>query len=298
MPSMPNVAITGANGYVGSIIAQALSGYASVIPLVRSPKTASDRLWSLEMSEQDMVNVLQRSNVTHIVHSAWDMRENSHDKLARLCVAGTRRLLTAARAAGTRPMIFISSISAFNSARSAYGQSKFAAENIVLAAGGVVLRLGLVYGACNGGVFGSLAALARRFPLIPNVRGGSGVQFMLHERSLAEIIVRAVQGDFWGERRVLTLAHPNPIRLSDLLHSLTAAAGRKVVLVPVPWQLIYLLLRSAEIFRLPLDFRSDSLLGFIYQDPQPDFAAMRDHRIVVPPFASRCSTTVTANRTS
>ena len=53
---------------------------------------------------------------------------------------------------------------------------------------------------------------------------------------------------------------------------LALEAGRKIVLVPVPWQLLYAAFRTAEGLGLKLGFKSDSIVSFIYQNPAPDFA--------------------------
>ena len=285
MPTGPVVAITGANGYVGSLLVRGLSTRMRVISLVRTPTVQADRLWHFNMSEREMAETLQRAQVTHLIHAAWQMQSNGLEELKRTCVAGTERLLRAARASGTVRFIFISTISAFEGARSAYGRSKLEAESIVRAQGGLVLRLGLVCGTGARGVFGTLSALAAWCPVIPLIQGGSGVQFLLDEDSLSKAVLRAVRGDFAGERRALTLAHPEPTRLADLMRALAASHGRKPLLIRIPWRLPYIALRFTEWCGIRLPFRSDSLISFVYQDPEPDFAPLSDHRIEVAPFA-------------
>lgn len=286
MHSEPVVAVTGASGYVGSLLTDALAKHARVVSLVRTPKKTGDRIWSFDMTAREMTDTLRDMAVTHIIHAAWDMRAGSLQQLNSSCVAGTGRLIAAAAATQSQ-VIFISTISAFDGARSAYGKAKLAAEKIVIASGGLVLRLGLVCADRKGGMFGTLAALASRFPVLPLIRGGSGVQFLLHERSLTESILRAIRGDFADGPRIVTLADPNPVRLADLMVSLGADAGRKVLLFSVPWWIPYVLLRCAEMLRLSLPMRSDSLVSFVYQNPKPDFAPLLEHDIdIVSPVSS------------
>lgn len=284
MRNVPVVVVTGANGYVGSIICRALAQCGRVIPLVRNPNHRDEQAWSFDSSESNLASLLARYDVTQVIHAAWDMKSNDLDHLEHTCVAGTKRLLAAAESIGIARFILISSMSAFAGAKSAYGRSKLLAERSVLDAGGTVLRLGLVWGDSNGGVFGSLANLAGRLPVIPHIAGGVGVQFLLHEESLATAIARAVRGDFADERRVITLAHPTPVPLSELLRALAAARGRRALLVPVPWRAIYIALRVAERLHMPLKIRSDSLLGFVHQDDRPDFTPLIAHQIDMKPF--------------
>ncbi|WP_129649570.1 NAD-dependent epimerase/dehydratase family protein [Peristeroidobacter agariperforans] len=284
MSDTPVVAVTGANGYVGSIICRALTSHAHIIPLVRVPRRPGEEAWSFGASEDMVAGLLSRNGVTHIVHAAWDMKRSDLTHLKQTCVAGTERLVVAARMLGISNFILISSMSAFSGTRSAYGQSKLLAEQGVFDGGGTVLRLGLVWGDSPGGVFGSLSTFASRLPIVPIIVGGAGMQFLLHERSLTTAIIRAVQGDFAGEQRAITLAHPMPIALSKLLRALVAAKGRRAIFVPVPWHAPYLVLRCAERLHVPLKLRSDNLLGFIYQDTQPDFTPLAKYRIDMEPF--------------
>lgn len=279
MVSSPVIAVTGANGYVGRSVARAASTAGNVISLVRVPKHGGDRSWSLEMTEQEMIRVLASLDVTHVVHAAWNMRASSREQLEASCVSGTRRLLNAAKSSGVRQVIFISTISAFEDARSVYGQAKLTAERLVEEFGGLVLRLGLVYGNDKGGMFGALSKLAARFPVIPLVRGGPGYQYLLHEDALAVVIVRAIRGDFDGERRPLTLAHPEPVWLCDLMATLAAREGRRVMFVPVSWRLIYIALRLLERLRLNPGFSSDSLVSLVFQNPAPNFAPLNEYGI-------------------
>jgi nucleoside-diphosphate-sugar epimerase len=281
------VAVTGANGYVGSLVVRALADDGvKTVPLVRKPRNDGDRAWSFEMSGDELCETLRRESVTHVVHAAWDMTANSIADLERTCVAGTERLVAAAQAAAVQQCILISTISAYEGARSAYGRSKLTAEKLVLARGGVVLRLGLVWGEGAGGMMGRLRAIVSKNRVVP-VIGGSKQQYLLHESSLAELIRRAVGGDFLDERRVITAADPDPISLSDLLRAPALSAGRNVVLIPVPWQLAYLGLRFAEVSGVQLGFRSDSLISFIYQNPTPDFTPLNDYPIHLVSFVPR-----------
>ena len=282
----PVVAITGANGFVGSLLARNLVAQMRVISLVRRPSTPFDRQWHFDMTEREMAQALQLAEATHLIHAAWQMQGNGLEELRRTCVAGTERLMRAARKSGGARVIFISTISAFEGARSAYGKSKLEAEAIVRAYGGLVLRLGLVYGPGARGLFGALSALAARSPVIPLIRGGSGVQFLLDEVSLSEAVRRAVRGDFVDEHRPLTLAHPEPKRLVDLIRTLAFIHSRKPLLIGIPWRMPYLALRAIEWCGIRLPFRSDSLVSFVYQNPAPDFTPLSEHRIDMIPFAS------------
>jgi nucleoside-diphosphate-sugar epimerase len=277
--SRPRVAITGANGYVGSVIAGALAAQADVVGLVRKPRSADDIAWSFDADPIALEAALRQHGVTHLIHAAWDMKANLLTTLERDCVAGSARLFAAASAAGIVRPIFISSISAFARDRSAYGRSKMMAEQIAHDHRGLVLRLGLVYGDGDGGVYGSLKKMVAKARVIPIIGDGSAQQYLLHERTLAQVVRRAVRGDFDQSGRPLTIAHPEGIAFRALLGAIAAVQHNQITCVPVPWRLVYLGLRTAETAGIKLNFRSDSVISFIFQDPAPDFEALARYGI-------------------
>ena len=262
------IAITGASGFVGGIIATGLAGQ-NVLRLVRRPAGPDDLAWSFATPANVLAAAFSARGVTHVVHAAWDMQASKLAELEAGCVAGSLRLLEAATAAGAR-VIFISTISAFTGARSAYGRAKLQVEQAVLAAGGIVLRLGLVMG--DGGMFGSLRATVAKGKLVPMIGSGKAPQFLLPEATLVEAVQAALRGDFDGEHCPITLANPTPVPFRDMVQRLARGQGRQVTLLPVPWQLLYAAFRTAEALGLKLGFKSDSIVSFTYQNPAPDFS--------------------------
>jgi nucleoside-diphosphate-sugar epimerase len=261
------IAVTGANGFVGSIITAGLGP--NVVRMVRRPTGANNLAWSFATPADVLAPEFIARGVTHVVHTAWDMQASKLEELEAGCVAGSLRLIEAATAAGAR-VIFISTISAFPGARSAYGKAKLQVEHAVLEAGGIVLRLGLVMG--NGGMFGSLRATVAKGKIVPMIGSGKAPQYLLPEATLVEAVQAALGGRFDAEHAPITLANPTPVPFRDMVRRLAREAGRNVVLVPVPWQLLYAAFRTAEGLGLKLGFKSDSIVSFIYQNPVPDFA--------------------------
>jgi nucleoside-diphosphate-sugar epimerase len=230
--------------------------------------------WSLDSDSESVTRELARRNVTHLVHAAWDMKVNSVDDIQRTCVQGSESLFDAARSAGVQQVVFISTISAFSGARSVYGQAKLAVERMALQAGGVVLRLGLVYGANGGGVFDSLKQIAEKARFVPMIGDGKSLQYLLHEDTLTDVMRRAVAGEFDEARVPLTIAQPDGIAFRTILRHIASMQGRHPILIPVPWRVLYSGLKLAETAGLNLNFRSDSVISFVFQNPSPDFTAL------------------------
>ena len=140
---------------------------------------------------------------------------------------------------------------------------------------GVVLRLGLVYGGDEGGVYGSLKTIVARARAIPMIGAGSAQQYLLHEHTLAEVIKRAVGGDFDQAHRPLTIAQPEGITFRILLGVIAGAQNKRIACVPVPWRLLYLRLRTAETTGLKVHLRSYSVISL----PEPNAGLRGAHSV-------------------
>ena len=278
-------AITGVSGYVGSVLAAALAGEMQVIGLSRRPADTTAVQWEYG-SDRDITPELRNRKVDVLIHAAWDMRTSSLKQLRRICVDGSRRLYGMAREAGVKRIIFISTISAFQGCRSAYGRSKVEVERLTQAMGGIVLRAGLVFGPHSGGSFGTIREQVRKNSFVPVIGSGLAPQYLLHEHTLADIVLRAAAGEmdcFDGDP--IVLAHPQPWPFRDLVLRIAQAEHRKVTIVPTPWRLLYAGLRSAEALHLNLPIRSDSVISFVHQNPAPDFSGLTKCKIAPLPFA-------------
>lgn len=285
MISNPVCAITGASGYVGSTLSAALGSEWNVVPVVRRPSAEKKSInWEFT-SDRDVTEELASRKVQVLIHAAWDMRANTIEELFTTCVSGSTRLYEMARNAGVKRIIFISTISAFEGCRSAYGRSKLEVERITRQVGGIVLRPGLVYGPTPGGVFGAIRNQVRRSRIIPLIGAGQAPQFLLHEETLRDCAVRAARGNLGAPRgEPITLAHPKPWPFRELVLSIARAERRQVTLLPTPWPLLYAALRCAEAFHVPGPIRSDSVISFVHQNPAPDFSQLAKYDIHPIPF--------------
>jgi nucleoside-diphosphate-sugar epimerase len=175
--------------------------------------------------------------------------------------------------AGVGKIICISSISAYDGCRSLYGKAKLEIEKLALESGAQVIRPGLVYGSGPGGMFGSLTAQVRKSSVIPMISDGSQIQFLVHHEDLSAFIERCANGEVKISPRILTAANAQPWAFKQLLSEIARALGKKPKFIPLPWRLVWAGLKSAELCGVRLNFRSDSLVSLMYQNPAPDFSA-------------------------
>jgi nucleoside-diphosphate-sugar epimerase len=262
-------AITGASGYVGSRLASAIQRDMEVVPLSRRDAAGAIR-WEME-HPTDISGELRSRGVKVLVHVAWDFTHPKEKENDRVNVEGSRQLFDCADRAGVERIIFVSSISAFAGARSAYGQSKLRVERMVLERPcGVVVRPGLVWGGGPGGMFGALTKQVNSGAVIPMIGSGKYPQYLVHEDDLGDTIRKAVEGGLKSNAPI-TVAHEVPWHLRDLIKDIARKQGKQVRLLPVPWPAVYAGLKAAELIGVKLSFRSDSVLSLVFQDPSPDF---------------------------
>lgn len=261
------IIVTGASGYVGGAISAALAEN-EVLRLVRRPAGENDIAWDFSTPTQVLLQTLAGKDITHVIHTAWDMQSSRLDELQESAVKGSLRLLEVATKMKAK-FIFISTISAFVGARSAYGKAKLQVEEAVLRAGGIVLRLGLVVG--SAGMLGSLRQTVAKASFIPMIGNGKSPQYLLPEADMIKAVKAAIAGKLDTAHEPITLASPQPVPFKVLVQSLAAEGRRSVKLIPVPWQIFYVAFRGAELCHIKMGFRSDSILSFIYQNQNPDF---------------------------
>jgi len=280
--ALPVVAITGAGGYLGSVLVGAFgaAGYA-VRRLVRAPAAgSSDRFFDLRTAETagalDGVDVL--------VHCAYDMTLTRRADIWQVNVFGTVALLDQAVSAGVPRSLVVSSMSAYKGTRQLYGRSKLAVEVAARARGMCVVRPGLVYGSSWGGMAGTLRRLTA-LPVLPDF-GRAARQFTVLQDDFASAMVALAGADSVPTVPV-GIAHPEAVGFAQLLSAFAADAGRPGPhFVPVPPMAAYGALRALEVLRVGLPVRADSLLGLARPAPEvPNSDVLARLGVAVRPFS-------------
>ena len=278
----PVCAITGSNGYVGGCVKNYFAGHGwEILELTRRPGTGSR---AVQFQLGGGIPPESLSGVSALVHCAYDFKPLRRAEIRAVNVDGSRKILEAARAAKIPKIIFISSISAFDGCRSLYGQAKLEIEKIALDQGALAIRPGLVYGRGPGGMFGKLAAQIRNSSVIPMIGDGSQIQYLVQNEDLCAFIENYAAETIEVAPQILTAANEQPWPFKQLLLEIARGLGKKPKFVPLPWRLVWLGLKSAEICGLKLNFRSDSLVSLMHQNPSPDFSANAEAGLVCRPF--------------
>lgn len=265
------IAITGANGYLGGILAAyfAERGF-EVVKLTRRADVHGLH-FSLTGTQPD-ARQLNEFNVRYVIHCAHEFEPLSLQRSLAINLDGTARLLDTCRQAGIRRLLYVSSMSAYEGCRSIYGQTKLAIEARVAQAGGISVRPGLIYSFPLGGMLGAVNKFLS-MPVVPLIGSGRFVLYLIE----AQTLCRALHGLLVLDTpesvpTPLTLAHPRPYPFREILQILARSQSRSPVFVPLPWRAPWLALHLAERLGLRLRTRSDGITGLVYSDPSPHFS--------------------------
>jgi UDP-glucose 4-epimerase len=250
----PIIALTGATGFIGKHILRELTGHGHhVRVLLRTPTALPANCTSAVIGDLNRpVNMAQAlADVGTIIHSAGNaptMTGSPGDDFRQLSAEATGNLAQAAKRAGIRRFIFMSSLRAQAGASTdriltedllpepadPYGQSKLAAEQELarLDLDWVALRLASVVGPGVSGNMASLIRLARSpFPLPFGALRAQRSLLSLDNLVTAVLAVNAAPQPL---RRPLIVADPDPLNIPQMITAMRTGLGRRPGLIHVP----------------------------------------------------------------
>jgi nucleoside-diphosphate-sugar epimerase len=250
------LAVTGGTGFVGShLLRLALAEGYDLRALSRGWKPPEDDVaWVDGALDRPDTLVKLAAGADAIVHVAGAINAPGRARFEAVNVAGTAAMIDAARKAGVRRFVHISSLAAREPGLSDYGWSKARSERLVAASGldWTIVRPPAVYGPGDRETF-DLFRMARR-GLVALPPGGRFS--VLHVEDLCRLILATLDdSDSWSEtyepddgreggwqhrhfartlgrlygRRAVTLAMPRPVlRLASRLDRLVRRGNAKL----------------------------------------------------------------------
>ncbi|CAB3719109.1 N-acetyl-alpha-D-glucosaminyl-diphospho-ditrans, octacis-undecaprenol 4-epimerase [Paraburkholderia sediminicola] len=285
------VLITGANGFVGQAVSQALLQRGdSVVGVVRRPQTTVEGVREWLFDANDFEGIDQRwpvatrcDAVIHLAARVHMKHETTADPLAAYRatnVTGALRVAAAARRAGARRFVFVSSIKAVGESSAGrpiteadeptptdpYGISKLEAERALIDYGResgleiVIVRPPLVYGpGVRANFLQLMSAIANGVPL--PLGAIAARRSLLFVDNLADALVHCTT-DPRAAGETFHVTDGRDLSVSELARSLATQLHAPARLIPVPVGLLSLAGRlsgrSAQVDRLIGELRLDS----------------------------------------
>lgn len=168
----------------------------------------------------------------------------------KIHVAGTRNLIEAAKQAGVKKIIYVSSIGADKNGNTKFFRTKAAAEEIVKSSGlqYTIFRPTMMFG-WKSGLTNGLAERSRFLPVIPLIGTGEYKMQPVAASVTAQAIAQAAGEK--GENQTYDVAGPETLTLREVVKRAKEALGSSKPIVPVPEFLVHAGAKAAEL-GLPL----------------------------------------------
>ena len=240
---MHRVFVTGATGFVGRAVIQAVRAEGHVVRcLVR--RGSEPDLHGFEAIERVEGDVLAppatleagMAGCDTVIHLVGIIREHPARSVTfdRIHHDATLNVLTAAARAGVRRYLHMSALGADAHARARYHQTKWAAEEAVRASGLVwtIFRPSVIYGAGDGFI-SMLARMVRRLPVVPVIGDGRQRLQPVSVEHVAAGFSRAVTLET-SAKQTYVIAGADIVSIHELLTLIATALHRRVRTISVP----------------------------------------------------------------
>lgn len=259
---MKKVLVTGGTGFLGKHLLKAVNNNFNVVTLVRNtPIDENSVVIGNFTADTDFSQALGDVNIViHLAaraHIAKEQLTKPIEEFREVNTYATLQLAKQAYLSGVKRFIFVSSIGVNGVSNSVcfkhsdrpeptedYAVSKYEAEiglkKIAEETGMevVIIRPPLVYGPNAPGNFGKLAKLASKnlplpFGAVKNLRSLVAVD------NLVDLIITCIDHPKAANQTFL-VSDDHDVSTSELLHTMTLAAGKKPRLLPIPMSWLYL----------------------------------------------------------
>lgn len=277
-----NIGITGTGGYLGCRISYYLKTKGYTVHSFSGKYNEIDNDLNFYFSLEKGIEKDTLSKLDMLIHCAYDFSLTKWEDILEVNVEGTKRLFDSAYQSGVKKLIFISTMSSYPNCKSMYGKAKQLIEKHIKKYNSIILKPGLVYDKNAGGMIGALQKVIAKFPIIPLV-GGNNVLYLIHADDLCRIIEDLITFNNDSCLEIIA-ANNNGKPFKEIVKQLINASGKKKLLVPIQYYLVYGLLLVFEKLNIKTGFRLDSLVSLYNQNQHPDFSVIDKMNLKVRKF--------------
>lgn len=237
--STQSIALTGATGFLGrAVVSQLLNQGVSLRALTRRPQSQSTVNWIV--GDLNAIPALEKLclNSDTIIHIAGLTKARSLKQFLHVNEQGTANLVKAAREAGVKRFILISSIAAREPHLSNYARSKRAGEDIAAKHCGsmelLVIRPPAILGPGDEATKPMLDILKKGYLPAPSGSAGrDGKMAFVYVEDVARYIVSSIETDI-SKPIITPYGAPPYAGWQGLADAASHALGRPVKLIRIP----------------------------------------------------------------
>ena len=257
MTEPQKIIITGANGFIGSELAAHFAGKGwTVFALIHNmPAKNIQNVIYIKYDLADPVEEYCFEEANYLIHFAY-VKHDKKKNAGQLNIDGTIRLLNAGRKHQLQKIIFLSSMSAREDAKSHYGIQKFKLEKLFNTGNDCIIRPGLVIG--NGGLLKNMVDFIKKYKIAPLINGGRQPVQTLFIGDLVKAVNHIFLKDLTGK---FIVAEKNAVSYREFYTALFAKLGMKSKFLPVSYALLMAVLNVSDRFGIRLPVSKENLLG-------------------------------------
>ncbi len=266
------ILVTGATGFTGSRVVPLLiqNGF-NVRCLSRS---TSDRTplsaLTVEWAAGDLSNAESLTSAMH----GMDALVN----IASLGFGHADNIINAAKAAGIKRAIFISTTAIFTQLNAGSKTVRLAAEDAIHSSGldFTILRPTMIYGSPRDRNMWRLIRLLRISPIMPIFGDGESLQQPIFVDDVAQAVLLALQTDATIGKSY-NIAGKAPLTYNQVIDTVAAALGKRIWKLHLPYMPIVRTLQFTERMKIRLPIKAEQVLrlnenkDFSYAEAQRDF---------------------------
>lgn len=267
-----NILITGAAGFLGSAVVRAAARQGHTpLAMMRAHSPASDLdLPAEQFRHADMLHPETfgeaLTGAEAVIHCAAITSAGATDAelSRRVNVEGTRSLYAAARDAGVRRWIQVSSMSAHPAGTSVYGTTKREADDVLRTAESgpvwTIVRPSLIYGPGRRGLVAKTTELLKKLPVLPLIGSGRERIRPVYVDDVAEACLTLIPRQDLAGREYM-LGGADEVELREFMKRLAAAGAQPKPLLPLPIPICHLLARVLAMVSDSPPITVDNVLG-------------------------------------
>jgi NADH dehydrogenase len=256
-------AVTGAFGFSGKYIAQALLAYGDqVITLTNhtdrpDPFDGKVRAFPIDFNDQPAL-LKHLEGIDTLFNTYWIRFERNKQTFDK-AVANAKKLFTVAHEAGVRRIVHLSVSNPYANKDLPYFQWKAQLEDFLIGSGFsyTILRPTLIYGVGDI-LINNIAWLLRRFPIftIP----GKG-DYQVQPISVEDLAELAVEASLIDKNAIWDTAGPEILTFSELVDTICETLSCRAKLLKVSPRLVLILIKLVSILVGDVVLTQDELIG-------------------------------------